>query len=698
MLPSTKESTTLLALSALLATTACSSDESPSLTGGAGSTQSGTGNRTGERPLEQSAEAIFENKEGARTPGYTAGACTLEAVALPFEDPQASLHWSTADLPFSDYSHAIMSPVVVDFIKEEGDPIPEIIFISYRSYSSGWGDGVMRVVSGRAPHETLLTIAGDGSPANSDSDTAGANFLFDAHPSAADLDGDDTPEVVALLQNGGLQAVKSDGSALWTTSSTDAPRSELRNGAVAIADLEGDGTPEVVVGRSVFDGRTGALRWRGSAGRGRNGQGPLSCVADLDQDGSKEIIAGNTVYTANGSVLWQVSGTGDGFCAVADIVNNDTGAAGKDGVPEVVRVSSGSLYLHETRTADNNEGRVIWSRALPACNSDGLCNACETGNGGAPTVADFDGDGQAEVGVAGTTCYSVFDPECASSSTEGCVENGVRWARPTEDNSSHVTSSTVFDFNGDRTAEVVYNDEHRFLVLDGRSGDVVYWNWNPSRTRTEQPVVADVDNDGNADIVFVANSEAGFAGDQIPNEHIAAERIPGIEIWSSGDDAWVGARPVWNQHTYHIDNITAAGTLPSPEPASWLTHNTYRLNLAEEDPLAAPDLTSAGGGRVCDGSKLALCVQLQNAGDVRVGPGVEVTFYSGNPSDGGIEIGKATSKRNVEAGTVGEVVCITANNSSMDVYAQIDTNDRECNADNNLVNFNVTACQTSEVQ
>ena len=53
-----------------------------------------------------------------------------------------------------------------------------------------------------------------------------------------------------------------------------------------------------------------------------------------------------------------------------------------------------------------------------------------------------------------------------------CLHNG--WKRDTEDDSSRVTSSSVFDFNGDGAAEVVYNDECYFRVYDGHDGEVLF--------------------------------------------------------------------------------------------------------------------------------------------------------------------------------------------------------------------------------
>jgi hypothetical protein len=65
----------------------------------------------------------------------------------------------------------------------------------------------------------------------------------------------------------------------------------------------------------------------------------------------------------------------------------------------------------------------------------------ESGSGGPPTVADFDGDGAPEIGVAGGTSYAVYDGD-----------GTVQWSRPTQDISSAITGSSVFDFNGDLAA------------------------------------------------------------------------------------------------------------------------------------------------------------------------------------------------------------------------------------------------------
>ena len=128
------------------------------------------------------------------------------------------------------------------------------------------------------------------------------------------------------------------------------------------------------------------------------------------------------------------------------------------------------------------------------------------------------------------------DPQFACNETIGqcvCLHNA--WARITEDDSSRVTGSTVFDFNGDGAAEIVYNDECFFRIYDGLTGAVLFKHNSPSRTRIENAVVADVDNDGNAEIAFVSNNDASSCsqGNDHPN---------GLAVWGDASDTWVSQR------------------------------------------------------------------------------------------------------------------------------------------------------------
>ncbi len=369
----------------------------------------------------------------------------------------------------------------------------------------------------------------------------------------------------------------------------------------------------------------------------------------------------------------------EGYCAVADVLGADTSAApgpgnALDGVPEVILVSNGRLLILRADTGVLL--RKIDVQADPTRNDQ---------RGGAPNIDDFDGDGFPEVAMASSGFYTVIDlqePEAMQcpawaaslSATEAspgsnparnpggsctsnaqceagsvcnttvsqcvCLHNG--WKRITEDDSSKATSSSVFDFNGDGAAEVVYGDECYFRIYDGISGTVRLAVPAVSRTVLENPVVADVDNDGNAEIVFVSNNETlQCSQNTLTNPDgttIAKNLLPnGIQVWGDASDTWVSARRVWNQHAYHVTNVTESGHIPLREPESWKPYGNRVYNTYRSQPRAfgvAPDLSliamQVSSPDVACGqlsNELEITVLVKNLGDLRVGPGVQVTFY-----------------------------------------------------------------------
>src|SRR3954453_18023139 len=83
---------------------------------------------------------------------------------------------------------------------------------------------------------------------------------------------------------------------------------------------------------------------------------------------------------------------------------------------------------------------------------------------------------------------------------------------PNHDLSSSVTGSTVFDFEGDGKAEVIYGDECFLWVFDGQTGAGRFAAPHTSFTGTEASLVADVDGDGRSEIVMVTNGASPAAG------------------------------------------------------------------------------------------------------------------------------------------------------------------------------------------
>jgi hypothetical protein len=352
----------------------------------------------------------------------------------------------------------------------------------------------------------------------------------------------------------------------------------------------------VVVGGAVLE-HDGTVRWSNRLTAMNCCSDPVSAVYDLDGDGRLEVVGGNAAWRADGSVLWERPDLADGYVAVGDFFADDA--------PDVVVVHQG--YVSIRRGFD---GAPLWG---PVAQPGG-------GRGGPPTVADFDGDGLPEIGVAGAASYAVYDPDGPAP---------VRWSQTTQDTSSNITGSSVFDFDGDGRAEVVYNDECYMRVYAGTDGAVLAQVEQNSHTLIEYPVIVDVDADGNAEIVFAGNAAvnrcAGIPG--------YAGLHAGVRVWRDAADNWVGTRPVWNQHTYHITNVRQDLRLPDVEQPNWRRSNDFRTNLQSFDAPNLVPLDARVVGETCAGGEfLRLRVTVENRGAVSVAPGLAVSFYVGVPA------------------------------------------------------------------
>ncbi|RMG96069.1 MAG: VCBS repeat-containing protein [Deltaproteobacteria bacterium] len=528
--------------------------------------------------------------------------CTMDSDCQTAEvcmGGTCTVTWSHVDIAADDlpeYKQACSVPMVADL---DADCVPEIVFNTYKN-SDFTSDGVLRAIRGDTG-EKVWTVTD-------------AAYRTDAtsNPAVGDITGDGLPDVVAQGQGKYLVAIDSTGTPLWQS---DNFAGGENSGSVAIANLDGEGLPEIVFGAAVFDA-AGNLLWEGTNGIGLGGQGPISCIADLTGDGRPELVGGKTAYTFTGTVsggnftgqvLWNTS-FDDGYCGIADM--------DADGDPDVVLVSGGVV-----RILDGADGTQMANVSIPG-----------GGHGGAPNIADFDGDGAPEVGTAGGSNYVVVDFVPPATAT-------ILWQAPTEDDSSSRTGSSVFDFDGDGRAEVVYNDEEYLRIYPGIEPDcqmnppgpncdgvmtdaeILFRDLNSSRTRTEYPVVADVDGDFKAELVFATNNEAGFLEPSLLGD-------AGIEVWEDKLDNWMPTRPVWNQHTYHVENVTDDGAIPDMESPSWTSHNSYRRNTQGTGENCAPDLVPfdlQADGAACP--DLNLSVWVKNQGCLGVGPGVKVAFY-----------------------------------------------------------------------
>jgi hypothetical protein len=464
---------------------------------------------------------------------------------------------------------------------------------------------------------------------------------------AGDLDGDGVPEIVgcanpgpsgssccdALAQNTGVVAFKANGQVLWTQG--DTTKVHCGDESPAIGDVDGDGQPEILVGLTLLDGKTGAVKkeldpatsWGVS----------LSGLSDLDGDGKLDVVNGQRAYRADGTVLWDLRTGPDaipsGYHAVGDF--------DKDGQPEVVVISSGGPHTLSVVKYDpaSPSGAKVIRKGIDINNGIStaqFCGAAKEYGGGPPTVADFDGDGYPDVGAAGAVGYVVMsgkklmDPAVAADQL-------VLWFQKTHDCSSAVTGSSVFDFNGDGKAEVIYSDEYHLWMYDGATGkNLIPSTCNTTGTLWEYPLVADVDNDGQADIVVASNAY----GITCPDD---GSRQSGIRIFGSKSGTWVRTRRIWNQHTYHVSNIGEDGKVPAQEQANWNVPglDNYRQNRQPGAEFGAPDAVVSIAPQ-CLGP-FGLVARVQNLGSASLPAGVKVGFYYGPMP--GTKLGEGTTQK-----------------------------------------------------
>ena len=444
------------------------------------------------------------------------GAVDVDAACLVIVDPGSFnpvVEWRWEANAAHEGYHQVMSTPAVGVLNDDdgdgdvdADDVPDIVFSTFTG-------------SAYASAGALNAISGDGSGDRWSILSAGGYSPYaSGSPAIGDLDGDGRPEVCTAAVEAAVMCVRGKDGALAFAGGTET----YAYGAPALHDIDGDGVSEVIFGRQVLNA-DGSLRWTGAGGSGHS----TSFALDIDQDGQQEIVAGNTLYDTDGTLLWTAAVV-DGFQAAGDF--------DLDGVPEIVVAGGGGVYL-----LDATDGSVRWSASVPS------------GGSGSPTVADFDNDGYPEVGVAGGYYYTVFD-------TDGAI----LWTAAVQDHSSQITGSSVFDFEGDGAADVVYADELTLWVYDGATGAVKFQlDDHASGTLFEYPLIVDVDNDGVTEIVLASNNYT-FSG------------YNGITVIGDGEASWRPSRPIWNQFAYFITNIDDDGGVPATPAPFWEDLNTFR--------------------------------------------------------------------------------------------------------------------------
>ncbi len=585
--------------------------------------------------------------------------------------PVLKYHWDKGDI--------MMAPVVIqldddncDGVVDERD-IPEIVFSTFAAGNYN-ANGTLWAVS--VHDDAVFEKWSLNTPANP------------MHPgraiAAGNIDGQPGNEVVVCNTNGKMSAISGTGMVLWTD--------PAGGGCLmpSIGDLDGDGKPEVVDTTRILNGLDGTVKATLNPANSGN-----IVLSDMDGDSFLDVVSATGIWGGDG-VQKAVSTLAGSYIAVGDF--------DKDGVPEVASINNTTHTLSVWRydAAEPNHVKVLRTGIDINGTNPNVCPAGSAGatrGGGPPTIADFNADGTPDVAVAGGIGYAVIDgtklldPNVAPNETN-------LWLAATHDCSSAATGSSLFDFEGDGKAEVVYSDEHYLRVYEGTTGNELFRTCNTTGTLFEYPLVADVDADGQADLVVVANSYSGIT---CPDD---ASKQKGLRVFSAMGGQWVRTRRVWNQHAYHVTNVEEDGTIPAKELPNWTQPrlNNFRQNVQPIGEFSAPDLIVTVEPPPCNVTPYALIARVRNIGQASVPAGIPVGFYQGNPSQGGTLLGIAATSLALYPAEAEDVKLVIANPSdaitsgASAIYAVVDHGQpqhawAECRTDNNQSGPGTGKCQ-----
>lgn len=448
----------------------------------------------------------------------------------------------------------------------------------------------------------------------------------------ADLDGDRRAEILLAADvPATVTIVNSNGVA------TTFPGAVNERASPTIADVSGTGTLAAAFGNRIWalgNGAKGVVPLFSGPLPGLTPRFEMTVFADLDADGRPELITGIDVFDGESGTSKRpahlIESVREIYPAIADMNG--------DGLPDIISVQPrGDGYQLSVFDYKHDQYLAHMMLASPA----------PRGAGGPPLIDDFDGDGVPDIAIGGDEEFCVYSLRCLEdpgARPKWCdpMHPGAIWCAMTQDRSSGVCGATSFDFDEDGFPEIVHRDECWLRIFDGRTGEVRAARPMSSGTLNDFPVVADVDGDGEAEIVVPATPWQSCPGTPEPATNTPWTAPPsGIIVLGSGGRRWPAARPLWSSASYHVTEIGDDLSVPRHEPESWRAHNTYRRNL---NPMPVhwtwlPDLTAGDlqnpiepSGGTCDEWQLsgAIC----NRGMRAAPAGVPATFYAVDPSFG----------------------------------------------------------------
>ncbi len=501
---------------------------------------------TATEPAECPAEPL------SALPTLTPQSCPTE----PVMDPLVEWRWPEDDFQ-GDYTEVLVAPMIGDV---SGDGVPDVVFTAFDSYE--WEPGALVVLSG--DDGSLLLYEDtfiDGGLTYQPPGLAGVAL--------GDIDGDLVPEVCLSGMAVSVFCVQIDGSVVMAAGSTPEWDPLTTASYPMIAQLDGVGGAEVIIGHEIFDGSGGTLGYTTSDGGVPNGQSGagIAVVSDLFGDGTRDAIFGNIATDASGTTTWS-SPNADGLTAVSDLDG--------DGVSEIILATWG--WLDITDSAGN---QIV---DLP------LAGEISGGYGGPPLVADLDGDATLDVVVAGVDTLTAYSGALLMAGPSD-LSAAVLWSIAPTEQVNGLLGASGFDIDNDGDDDVIFADEEELFILDGPTGsnllDDTVTDFDPglpsSESLFEYPTIADLDDDGSAEIVLASSQHT---------DNYDAGQWSGVRAIGSASSSWPDAPAAWPMHGY-TPSLTDEGlssTDPGTTDPEWMGSRTFRTQPGSWAGEDFPDL------------------------------------------------------------------------------------------------------------
>ncbi|MDR2533710.1 MAG: hypothetical protein LBC81_02880 [Tannerellaceae bacterium] len=400
----------------------------------------------------------------------------------------------------------------------------------------------------------------------------------------------DSSNLLRILNNQGVLMATSN--AVCTDASVSSPAPAPAVGplktaiAISLADLDGDGYTEIVSGNRVFAAETG--RWLahvnlssypGLYGINHGWDNNLQqvAVADVLNAGYQQIAIGCNLFRATNLTNRNATAS-TAMTRVAYFSNptmyDGTTPPNSDGCTQVVDfdldghldvVVSTVKRVATTRNAGNigyvyvwspYRNQIIASRTIPYIYKKGVPFVGNINKTPYPEIVFIHGPTLGDAPDANQFITALSYSYSATNHTQ----LNIFWQLE-HDDTSGATGLTLFDFNQDGVSELVYRDTRSLRIINGSkishtTGLDINYVYDlltvavGSTTGFEYTTIADIDNDGEAEIIV--------SGPTTENALMGP-----IRIFKSGlTGRWAPARKVWNQYSYNAVNVNQDLTIP----------------------------------------------------------------------------------------------------------------------------------------